>query len=149
MPSSRLNRMLGVNTLGPMYCCQAAIRRMATHHGGSGGSIVNVSSIASRLGAPAEYVDYAASKGAVESFTVGLARETAREGIRVNGVRPGFIYTDLHAHGGEPDRVERVKKLTPIQRGGQPEEVAAAILWLLSVEASYVTGTFVDVTGGL
>ena len=122
---------------------------MSTRTGGAGGSIVNISSAAARSGSPGEYVDYAATKGAVESFTVGLAREVAGEGIRVNGVRPGFIYTEIHAKGGEPSRVDRVKSMTPMQRGGQPEEVAAAILWLLSQEASYVTGTFIDVAGGL
>ncbi len=122
---------------------------MSTRTGGPGGRIVNISSTAARSGSPGEYVDYAASKGAVESFTVGLAREVANEGIRVNGVRPGFIYTELHAKGGEPARVDRVKSMAPMQRGGQPEEVASAILWLLSKEASYVTGTFIDVAGGL
>jgi NAD(P)-dependent dehydrogenase (short-subunit alcohol dehydrogenase family) len=121
---------------------------MSTRNGGAGGNIVNVSSVAARLGSPGEYVDYAASKGAIETMTVGLAKEVAEEGIRVNGVRPGYIYTGMHAKGGEPDRVDRVKTFVPMKRGGQPEEIAAAILWLLSEEASYVTGTILDVTGG-
>jgi NAD(P)-dependent dehydrogenase (short-subunit alcohol dehydrogenase family) len=121
---------------------------MSTKHGGRGGAIVNLSSMAARLGAPNEYVDYAASKGAVDAFTVGLAKEVAGESIRVNGVRPGLIYTDIHASGGEPDRVERIKGSVPMLRGGYPEEVARAILYLLSEEASYCTGTFIDVSGG-
>jgi len=121
---------------------------MSTRHGGAGGAIVNVSSMASRLGSPGEYVDYAASKGAIDSLTIGLAKEVAAEGIRVNAVRPGVIYTEIHASGGEPGRVDRVKSAVPMQRGGQPEEVARAILWLASSEASYSTGTFIDVSGG-
>ena len=121
---------------------------MSTRLGGEGGVIVNVSSAAARLGSPGEYVDYAASKGALETLTIGLAKEVAEEGIRVNGVRPGHIYMAMHAAGGEPGRVDRVKALVPMKRGGQPEEVARAILWLLSDEASYVTGTILDVTGG-
>jgi NAD(P)-dependent dehydrogenase (short-subunit alcohol dehydrogenase family) len=121
---------------------------MSTAHGGRGGAIVNLSSVAARLGAPGEYVDYAASKGAIDTFTVGLAREVADEGIRVNGVRAGFIYTDIHASGGEPGRVDRVKAFVPMKRGGTATEVANVILWLLSDEASYVTGTVVDVAGG-
>jgi NAD(P)-dependent dehydrogenase (short-subunit alcohol dehydrogenase family) len=121
---------------------------MSTRHGGSGGAIVNVSSGASRTGSPGEYVDYAATKGALETMTLCLAREVAEEGIRVNAVRPGFIYTEMHASGGEPQRVDRVKSLVPMQRGGQPEEVASTILWLLSPEASYVTAAILDVAGG-
>jgi NAD(P)-dependent dehydrogenase (short-subunit alcohol dehydrogenase family) len=148
MEAARIGRILAVNVVGSMICAREAVKRMSTRHGGSGGAIVNVSSGAAKYGSPGEYVDYAASKGAVETFTIGLAREVADEGIRVNAVRPGFIYTELHAKGGEPERVERVKTLVPMQRGGQPEEVASAILWLLSAEASYVTGTIVDVSGG-
>jgi NAD(P)-dependent dehydrogenase (short-subunit alcohol dehydrogenase family) len=125
-----------------------AVRRLSTRHGGSGGSIVNISSGAARHGSPGEYIDYAASKGALDTMTVGLAKEVAEEGIRVNGVRPGFIHTTMHAKGGEPGRAARVAKLAPMQRGGQPEEVAAAILWLLSGEASYITGAILDVAGG-
>jgi NAD(P)-dependent dehydrogenase (short-subunit alcohol dehydrogenase family) len=121
---------------------------MSNRHGGPGGAIVNVSSAASRLGSPNEYVDYAAAKGAIDTFTLGLAKEVAAEGIRVNAVRPGFIYTDIHASGGEPRRVDRVKSSVPMQRGGQAEEVARAILWLLSDEASFTTGALVDVAGG-
>jgi NAD(P)-dependent dehydrogenase (short-subunit alcohol dehydrogenase family) len=148
MDPARLHRMFATNVVGTMLCSREAVRRMSLRSGGEGGAIVNVSSGAALHGSPGEYVDYAATKGAVETFTVGLAREVAEEGIRVNGVRPGFIYTELHAAGGEPDRVDRVKSLVPMQRGGQPEEVASAILWLLSEEASYVTGTFIDVAGG-
>jgi NAD(P)-dependent dehydrogenase (short-subunit alcohol dehydrogenase family) len=148
MDPARLHRMFATNVVGTMLCSREAVRRMSLRSGGEGGAIVNVSSGAARYGSPGEYVDYAATKGAVETFTVGLAREVAEEGIRVNGVRPGFIYTEMHAAGGEPDRVDRVKSLVPMQRGGQPEEVASAILWLLSEEASYVTGTFIDVAGG-
>ena len=121
---------------------------MSTRHGGSGGAIVNVSSGAARLGSPGEYVDYAASKGAIDTLTIGLAQEVAAEGIRVNAVRPGFIYTDMHGSGGEPNRVDRVKAFVPMKRGGTPEEVAQAILWLLSDDASFTTGAFIDVTGG-
>ena len=145
MDGARLQRMFAVNAVGPILCCREAVRRMSKY---GGGSIVNVSSGASRSGAPGEYVDYAATKGAVDTLTIGLAKEVAEQGIRVNGVRPGFIYTGLHARGGEPDRVERVKALVPMQRGGTAQEVAAAILWLLSDEASYVTGATIDVSGG-
>ena len=148
MAASRIERIFAVNVFGSMFCAREAVRRMSTRHGGGGGGIVNVSSGAAKWGSPGEYVDYAASKGAVETFTVGLAKEVAQEGIRVNAVRPGHIYTELHARGGEPQRVDRVKTLVPMQRGGRPEEVASAILWLLSEEASYVTGTILDVSGG-
>lgn len=124
------------NVIGPFLCAREAVRRMSTKRGGAGGAIVNVSSIAAKLGSPGEYVDYAASKGAVETMTIGLAREVAEEGIRVNAVRPGLTYTEIHASGGEPDRVDRLKSQIPMKRGGQPEEVARAILWLLSDEAS-------------
>jgi NAD(P)-dependent dehydrogenase (short-subunit alcohol dehydrogenase family) len=144
----RMQRIFAVNTIGPMLCAQEAVKRMSHRHNGPGGAIVNVSSAAARLGSPNEYVDYAASKGALETFTTGLAREVAREGIRVNCVRPGHIYTEMHASGGEPGRVDRLKDSIPMGRGGQPEEVARAILWLASGEASFVTGTFVDATGG-
>lgn len=144
----RMQRVFAVNAIGPMLCAQQAARRMSQRHNGRGGAIINVSSGAARLGSPNEYVDYAASKGALESFTIGFSKEVAREGIRVNCVRPGHIYTEMHASGGEPGRVDRVKDTVPMGRGGQPEEVARAILWLAGAEASYVTGTFVDVTGG-
>jgi NAD(P)-dependent dehydrogenase (short-subunit alcohol dehydrogenase family) len=148
MGAARIQRIFAVNVLGSMVCAREAVRRMSTRYGGPGGAIVNVSSGAAKYGSPGEYVDYAASKGAIETFTLGLAAEVAQEGIRVNAVRPGFIYTELHAKGGEPQRVDRVKTLVPMQRGGQPEEVASAILWLLSEEASYITGTILDVSGG-
>ncbi|HJV86510.1 MAG TPA: SDR family oxidoreductase [Noviherbaspirillum sp.] len=144
----RINKILSTNTTGSFLCAREAIKRMAQKNGGMGGSIVNVSSVASRLGSPGEYVDYAASKGALDTMTVGLSLEVANQGIRVNGVRPGFIYTDIHKDGGEPGRVDRVKSMLPMQRGGQPEEVAEAICWLLSEKASYVTGSFIDLAGG-
>ena len=148
MDAARINRILTTNVTSYFLCAREAVRRMSTRYGGSGGAIVNVSSVASRLGSAGEYVDYAASKGAVDTLTIGLSREVATEGIRVNAVRPGFIYTDIHALGGEPGRVDRVKAVVPMQRGGQPIEVAHAILWLLSDEASYATGTFIDLAGG-
>jgi NAD(P)-dependent dehydrogenase (short-subunit alcohol dehydrogenase family) len=148
MDAARVRRILDTNVVGAFMCAREAVRRMSTRYGGQGGSIVNVSSGAARLGSPGEYVDYAASKGAVDTLTIGLAREVAEEGIRVNAVRPAFIYTEMHASGGEPNRVDRVKAFVPMKRGGHPEEVARAILWLLSDEASYTTGTFIDVTGG-
>jgi NAD(P)-dependent dehydrogenase (short-subunit alcohol dehydrogenase family) len=148
MAADRIERVLRINVLSTFLCSREAVRRMSTARGGHGGAIVNVSSVAARLGAANEYVDYAASKAAVEALTVGLAQEVAAEGIRVNGVRPGFIYTDIHARGGEPGRVDRVKQFVPMRRGGQAAEVASAILWLLSDEASYSTGTFLDVSGG-
>ena len=144
----RMQRMFAVNAIGPILCAQQAVKRMSTRHNGRGGVVINISSASARLGSPNEYVDYAASKGAVETFTTGLAKEVARDGIRVNCVRPGHIYTDMHASGGEPGRVDRVKDSIPMGRGGQPEEVARAILWLASAEASFITGTFLDVTGG-
>lgn len=148
MDAARLYRIFATNAIGAILCAREAVRRMSTRHGGTGGAIVNVSSIAARTGSPNEYVDYAASKGALDTFTIGLAHEVATEGIRVNAVRPGFIYTDMHASGGEPDRVERVKAYTPLKRGGTPGEVAHAVLWLLSDESSYTTGGFIDVAGG-
>jgi len=148
MEAGRISRIFATNVVGAFACAREAVRRMSTKHGGRGGAIVNVSSGASRLGSPGEYVDYAASKGAMDTLTIGLAREVADEGIRVNAVRPGFIYTEMHASGGEPNRVDRVKTMVPMKRGGRPEEVARAILWLLSDEASYTTGGFIDVTGG-
>jgi NAD(P)-dependent dehydrogenase (short-subunit alcohol dehydrogenase family) len=148
MDAARWSRILATNVIGTALCSREAVRRMSTRFGGPGGSIVNVSSGAARFGSPGEYIDYAASKGAVDTLTIGLAKEVAEEGIRVNAVRPGFIYTEMHAKGGEPGRVDRVKALAPMKRGGQPEEVAAAILWLLSPEASYITGSILDVSGG-
>ena len=148
MDAARLSRVLATNVVGSFVCAREAIKRMSTRHGGRGGAIVNLSSVAARLGAPGEYVDYAASKGAIDTFTIGLARELATEGIRVNAVRPGIILTDIHASGGVPDRVERMKDFVPMKRGGDAHEVATAILWLLSNEASYVTGTILDVSGG-
>ncbi|MES2105342.1 MAG: SDR family oxidoreductase [Pseudomonadota bacterium] len=148
MDAARINRILTTNVTGYFLCSREAIRRMSPRHGGQGGAIVNVSSAASRIGSPGEYVDYAASKGAVDTLTTGLALELAADGIRVNGVRPGIIYTDIHASGGEPGRVDRVKQNIPMQRGGWPEEVAQAIAWLLSDASSYSTGAFIDVTGG-
>ena len=148
MDAARITRILATNVVGSFLCAREAVRRMSTRHGGRGGAIVNLSSGAARLGAPGEYVDYAASKGAIDTFTVGLAQEVAQEGIRVNAVRAGYIYTEMHASGGEPDRVDRVKAFVPMRRGGEPEEVAQAVLWLLSDEAAFTTGSFVDVTGG-
>jgi NAD(P)-dependent dehydrogenase (short-subunit alcohol dehydrogenase family) len=148
MSAARLNRIFATNITAYFLCAREAVRRMSTKHGGAGGAIVNVSSGAARLGSPGEYVDYAASKGAIDTMTIGLAQEVAAEGIRVNAVRPAYIYTDIHASGGEPGRVDRVKEFVPMKRGGGAREVAQAILWLLSDEASYSTGTFIDVTGG-
>ena len=148
MSAGRLERVFATNVVGAFLCAREAVRRMSTRRGGRGGAIVNVSSVAATLGSPDEYVDYAASKGAIDTMTVGLAREVAREGIRVNAVRPGVIRTDIHASGGEPARVERVKAAVPMKRGGEPEEVARAILWLLSDEASYATGAILDISGG-
>lgn len=148
MDAGRLRRVFDTNVIGAFLCAREAVRRMSTARGGQGGTIVNVSSGASRLGSPGEYVDYAATKGAMDTMTIGLAREVAEEGIRVNAVRAGFIYTEIHALGGEPNRVERVKAFVPMKRGGTAEEVAHAILWLMSDEASYTTGSFIDVAGG-
>ena len=148
MDVARWQRMFGINVIGTLLCAQAAVRRMSTRHGGAGGSIVNLSSAASRLGSPGQYVDYAASKGAIDVFTLGLAREVAAEGVRVNAVRPGIIDTEIHASGGEPDRAARLGPAVPMQRAGTADEVAAAIVWLLSDAASYTTGTLLDVAGG-
>ena len=148
MTFERIERTLAVNTLGTMICCREAVRRLSTRHGGRGGSIVLLSSAAGRLGGSGEYVDYAASKGAVDTLTVGLAREVAAEGIRVNAVRPGVIDTDIHASGGQPDRITEMAPLLPLGRVGRPDEIAAAVVWLLGDDASYCTGTILDVTGG-
>ncbi|MGW4895618.1 SDR family oxidoreductase [Kitasatospora sp. NPDC004240] len=148
LDEERLTRIWAANITGPFLCAAQAVRRMSTRHGGHGGAIVNVSSAASRLGSPNEYVDYAAAKGAVDSMTRGLALEVAAEGIRVNAVRPGLIHTDIHALGGEPGRVDRVAPHLPMRRGGRPEEVAESILFLLSPASSYTTGAFIDIAGG-
>ena len=148
MSLARLRRMFDTNILGSFVCAREALRRMSRRHGGPGGAIVNLSSAAARLGSPGQYVDYAASKGAIDTFTLGLAREVAAEGVRVNAVRPGIIDTDIHASGGLPDRVQQLAPQVPMQRAGSADEVAAAVLWLLSDAASYVTGTVIDVTGG-
>jgi NAD(P)-dependent dehydrogenase (short-subunit alcohol dehydrogenase family) len=146
--AKRFDRVFATNVRGTFLCMREAVRRMSTKHGGAGGAIVNVSSRAAELGSPNEYVDYAASKGAVDTLTIGLAREVAGEGIRVNAVRPGFIYTDIHALGGEPDRVDRIGPTLPMERGGTADEVARAVLWLASDEASYSTAALIDVSGG-
>jgi len=148
MDAARLNRVFKTNITGSFLCAREAVKRMSTKNGGKGGAIVNVSSAAARLGSAGEYVDYAASKGAIDTFTRGLAQEVAEEGIRVNAVRPGVIDTDIHASGGEPGRVERVKASVPMKRGGSAEEVAKAIMWLLSSESSYTTGSLLEVSGG-
>jgi NAD(P)-dependent dehydrogenase (short-subunit alcohol dehydrogenase family) len=148
MSAERIRRMFDINVLGTFLCTREALKRMSTRHGGKGGSIVNVSSVAARLGGPGQYVDYGASKGAIDTFTVGLAKEVATEGVRVNAVRPGIIETDIHASGGQPDRAREMAPLVPMQRAGNAEEVAQAIVWLLSAEASYVTGAHIDVAGG-
>ena len=148
MSAERLQRVLATNVIGAFLCAREAVRRMSTRHGGPGGAIVNVSSAAARLGSPNEYVDYAASKGALDTMTIGLSKEVAPEGIRVNGVRPGTIYTDMHASGGEPGRVDRLKSAIPLRRGGTVEEVAGAVMWLFSDEAGYTSGSFIEVSGG-
>ena len=148
MNEARLNRIFLTNITGSFLCAREAVKRMSTKNGGKGGAIVNVSSAAARLGSAGEYVDYAASKGAVDTFTRGLAQEVAEEGIRVNAVRPGVIDTDIHSSGGEPGRVERVKASIPMKRGGSAEEVGKAIMWLLSSESSYTTGSLLEVSGG-
>ncbi|MBA1202757.1 SDR family oxidoreductase [Pseudomonas capeferrum] len=148
MSEFRLLEVMKTNVVGPMLCAKHALLRMSRHHGGQGGSIVNVSSVAARLGSPNEYVDYAASKGALDTFTLGLAKEVAGDGVRVNAVRPGYIHTGFHALSGDPRRVDKLAPGIPMGRGGQPEEVAEAILWLLSDKASYSTGSFIDLGGG-
>lgn len=148
MDAARLMRVFAVNVTGSFLCAREAVKRMSTRYGGNGGAIINVSSIAAKLGAPNEYIDYAAAKGAIDSMTLGLAKEVAAEGIRVNAVRPGIIRTEIHASGGEPGRVERVKASVPMGRGGEAEEVAEAILWLASEKASYTSGALLDVSGG-
>ncbi len=148
MGVQRIRRMFDINVLGSFICAREAVLRMSTRHGGTGGAIVNVSSVAARLGGPGQYVDYAASKGAIDTFTVGLAREVATEGIRVNAVRPGIIETGIHASGGQPDRAREMAPLVPMQRAGSAEEVARTIVWLLTPDASYTTGAMIDVAGG-
>ncbi|WP_378946894.1 SDR family oxidoreductase [Mesorhizobium sp. ANAO-SY3R2] len=148
MNAARLERMMRINVIGSMLCAREAVKRMSSLHGGKGGAIVNVSSAASSLGSPGEYVDYAASKGAIDTFTIGLAREVATENIRVNAVRPGIIDTEIHASGGQPDRIAAIRGIVPMKREGKAEEVARAVLWLLSDEASYSTGSILNVSGG-
>lgn len=148
LDAARIQRIFATNVIGSMLCAREAVHRMSIKRNGRGGAIVNVSSMAARLGSPNEYVDYAASKGAIDTFTLGLSREVAGEGIRVNAVRPGLIDTEMHASGGEPGRIDRLKSSVPMQRGGTAEEVARAILWLVSDESSYTTGTFIDISGG-
>jgi len=148
MSAGRIERMLAVNVTGSFLCAREAVKRMSTRHGGRGGAIINVSSVAARLGGPGDYVDYAASKGAIDTFTVGLAREVGAEGIRVNAVRPGVIRTEIHAASGDPERLERIGATAPLKRPGEPEEIARTILWLASDEASYITGAIVDASGG-
>lgn len=148
MDSARLQRMFAINVFGSFFCAREAVLRLSTKHGGRGGAIVNISSAAARLGSPGQYVDYAAAKGAIDTFTLGLAREVAAEGVRVNAIRPGIIDTEIHASGGLPERVRQMAPLVPMQRAGSAEEVAQAIAWLLSDAASYSTGAILDVTGG-
>lgn len=148
MSGARLERMMRINVIGSILCAREAVRRMSTLHGGKGGAIVNISSAAATLGSPGEYVDYAASKGAIDTFTVGLAKEVATEGIRVNAVRPGIIDTEIHASGGQPDRIAAIRGFVPMKREGKAREVAQAVIWLLSEEASYTTGSILNVSGG-
>ena len=148
MSAARLQRMFAINVFGSFTCAREAVKRMSTSHGGTGGVIVNLSSAAARLGAPGQYVDYAAAKGAIDTFTIGLAKEVAAEGIRVNAVRPGIIATDIHASGGQPDRARQLAPQVPMQRAGSADEVAQAIVWLLSEASSYTTGAILDVAGG-
>jgi NAD(P)-dependent dehydrogenase (short-subunit alcohol dehydrogenase family) len=148
MAAERIQRMLAVNVTGSFLCAREAVKRMSTRHGGQGGAIVNVSSVAARLGGAGEYVDYAASKGAIDTFTIGLAKEVGPEGIRVNAVRPGVIRTEIHFTSGDPGRVERIGRSAPLERPGEPEEIARAIVWLASDEASYITGALLDIAGG-
>jgi NAD(P)-dependent dehydrogenase (short-subunit alcohol dehydrogenase family) len=148
MSAERIQRMLAVNVTGSFLCAREAVKRMSSRNGGNGGAIVNVSSVAARLGGPGDYVDYAASKGAIDSFTIGLAKEVGGEGIRVNAVRPGVIRTEIHATSGDPGRVDRIASSTPLLRAGEAEEIARSIVWLLSDEASYITGALLDVSGG-
>ena len=148
LTAARIERMLAVNVTGSFLCAREAIKRMSTRHGGKGGAIVNISSIAAKLGGPGDYVDYAASKGAIDTFTIGLAKEVGGEGIRVNCVRPGVIRTEIHASSGDPGRVDRIAATTPLLRAGEAEEIAAAIVWLASAEASYITGAILDISGG-
>lgn len=148
MDAARLQRMFAINVFGSFFCAREALRRLSTKHGGRGGAIVNLSSAAARLGSPGQYVDYAAAKGAIDTFTVGLAREVATEGVRVNAIRPGIIETEIHASGGLPDRVKQMAPVVPMQRAGSADEVAQAIVWLLSDAASYTTGAILDVSGG-
>ena len=148
MSAERIRQMMAINVTGSILCAREAVKRMSTKHGGKGGVIVNLSSVAAKLGAPNTYVDYAASKGAVDSFTIGLGQEVAGEGIRVAAIRPGLIDTEIHASGGEPDRAHRLSHMVPMKRVGTAEEIANAIVWLMSDEASYVTGTILDVSGG-
>lgn len=148
MSAARLERMMRINVIGSILCAREAVKRMSTLHGGRGGAIVNISSAAATLGSPGEYVDYAASKGAIDTFTIGLAKEVATEGIRVNAVRPGIIDTEIHASGGQPDRIAAIRGLVPMKREGKAQEVAQAVIWLLSEEASYTTGSILNVSGG-
>ena len=148
MSTARLQRMFAINVIGSLLCAREAVRRMSPRHGGRGGVIVNLSSVAARLGAPGQYLDYAAAKGAIDTFTLGLAREVAAEGIRVNAVRPGIIDTDIHASGGQPERARHLAPQVPMQRPGTADEVAEAIVWLLSDASSYTTGAVLDVSGG-